>query len=329
LANNIIYWQFGQNGDGYSWIVQLLPFMEEGTIYDKLSQAVPNQRIGKLDDAAFANGTKGATQQPGIAPSATNPYLFATKVGTLVCPSFPGDEEVSIGSGSGFPNWAATGGTSKAATGTYVALASTHYMNTGSPGHLESGLPTAAGSKTGKDCKSGAYCGNGALPFPGYVGGKVQKIGLGMQSLSDGTSKVAMITESREESSTSWYSGLASYVVAAWPQATDQPIGSTPPSGTTNQTINWICTGTCDSALNKGDTKSDTTAVAKYYQKVNPHGGQTVQGSQVRVWGPSSRHPGVVIHGYADSHTESVNDSIDKDVYLHLITRNGREVDNP
>ena len=26
--------------------------------------------------------------------------------------------------------------------------------------------------------------------------------------------------------------------------------------------------------------------------------------------------------------TEGVNDNIDKDVYLHLITRDGREVDN-
>jgi hypothetical protein len=36
----------------------------------------------------------------------------------------------------------------------------------------------------------------------------------------------------------------------------------------------------------------------------------------------------VVIHGYADAHTDGVNDSIDRNVYFHLITRNGREVDN-
>lgn len=330
-----IYWQPGQSGDGYSWIVQLLPFMEENTVYDKLTQQVgsgsPPTRYGKLDDAAFASGVNGGTEQPGVAPNATtNKYLFATKIGTLVCPSFPGDEEVSIGTGSGFPNWAATGGSSKAASGNYVALAATAYISTGTtPGHLQSGSPTTAGAETGKDCKSGAYCGNGALPFPGYVGGKVQKIGLGMQSLSDGTSKVAIVTESREEMSTSWYSGFASYVVAAWPQGA-APVGSTVVANT-NTPMTWICKdGTnCDSALNKGDTKTDTTAVAKYYQKTNPHGGQTVQGSQVRVWGPSSRHPSIVIHGYADAHTEAVNDSIDKNVYLHLITRNGREVDNP
>lgn len=324
-------WTAGQNGDGYSWVVQCLPFMEESTIYDKLQQTVgtgsPPTRWGKLADAAFASAAKGATQNPGIAPSTTNPYLFATKISGFVCPSFPGDEEVSVGPGSGFPApWGATGGTNKAGSGNYVALASTHYT-TSPTGHLESGLPTTAGSAVGKSCASGAYCGNGALPFPGLVGGRVQKLGLGMQSLSDGTSKVAMITESREENSTSWYSGFATYVVGAWP-GHDSPKGSTLTGTTTQQTITWVCTGTCDTALNKGDTKSDSTAKAKYYQSsqagmANPHGGLNNE----RIWGPSSRHPGVVIHGYADSHTESVNDNVDKDVYLHLITRNGREVD--
>jgi hypothetical protein len=37
----------------------------------------------------------------------------------------------------------------------------------------------------------------------------------------------------------------------------------------------------------------------------------------------------VVIHGYADSHSEGINETIDKDVYFHIITRSGREVDNP
>lgn len=317
-------WYAGQDGDGYSWIVQCLPFMEESTVYDKLTQTVGTTRRGKLEDAAFATSTAGATQTPGTAPSTTNPYLFATKISGFVCPSFPGDEDVSIGSGTGFPNWAATGGTSKAATGNYMAVSATHYAGHTS-NHLESsGSPTTAGSNTGKNCATGAYCGNGALPFPGVVGGKVQKNGLGMQSLSDGTSKVVMVTESREENSTSWYSGLASYVVGMWPKGSaGSPVGS--PASTTSP-IFWTC-GTnvnCATALNKGDTRDDLT---KFYQSAstmaNPHGGKN---NNQRIWGPSSRHPSTVIHGYADSHTEGVTDNIDKDVYMALITRNGREV---
>ena len=34
---------------------------------------------------------------------------------------------MSVGTGTGFPNWAATGGTNKVGTGNYMAMAATHY----------------------------------------------------------------------------------------------------------------------------------------------------------------------------------------------------------
>jgi hypothetical protein len=229
-----------------------------------------------------------------------------------MCPSFPGEEDVTaFGS---IP--AGTNG--KVATGNYVALAASHY-NATTTGHWESGTPTTSGSNAGKNCTTGAYCGNGGLPFPGVVGGKVQKTGLGFQSLSDGTSKVAIITESREETYTSWYSGLASYVVAHWP-GKQAPVGST--AATAGQPIYWICTGTCDHALNKGDPRQTPPV---YYRATDSHATSPIY----RVYGPSSRHPATVIHGYADGHAEGVSDNIDKDVYIHIATRNGREVDNP
>jgi hypothetical protein len=249
--------------------------------------------------------------------------IYATKLSVMICPSYPGEEEVPAQGFGMIPN--APAGV-KIAAGNYVALPSTHFTTTPS-NHLESGLPTANNSKTGKNCATGAYCGNGGLPFPGLVGTAVQKVGLGFQSLSDGTSKVALITETREEVVTSWYSGLASYVVGAWPQG-DQPVGI---QAGTGQPVYWGCpasgTSTCDHALNKGDTKSDATAQLKYYQgstKQNQHGAP----QNHRVWGPSSRHPGVVIHGFADAHAEPVSETTNADVYLHMITRNGREVDN-
>ncbi len=161
------------------------------------------------------------------------------------------------------------------------------------------------------------------MPFPGLVGNQVQKVGLGFQSLSDGTSKCILVSESREETFTSWYSGFASYVVGAWPNVADQPRGVM--QGTAaGSPVYWNCVDgtTCDSALNKGDTKGDRV---KFYQgsgKTNPHNGAD------RVWGPSSRHPGTVQHGFADAHAEGISETTDRNVYLHMITRNGREVDN-
>ncbi|MEX2306348.1 MAG: DUF1559 domain-containing protein [Pirellulales bacterium] len=318
----------GQKGDGYSWIVQILPFMEENVIWDKLVQQVgttsPPTRYGKLKDAAFAAAAKAGTQQPGAAPSATNPFIFATKISGLVCPSHPGEDEIAQ---TALPNFPA-GGTAKIGAGTYMALAATHYRGTASATtrELESGLPKGDGQTDGKGCATGSYCGNGALPFPIQQGtgatATITRRGLGFQSISDGTSKTAMITESREENHTSWYSGLAAYVVGMWPQG-DSPLGEQPVTSPPGP-VYWECpvNTTCDTALNKGDTKGDIT---KIYQTTNPHYGGSGDAAK-RIWGPSSRHPGVIIHGFVDAHTTTVEEGVDKNVYISLITRNGREV---
>ncbi len=81
-----------------------------------------------------------------------------------------------------------------------------------------------------------------------------------------------------------------------------------------------------DSSLNKGDRQDTATAQAKWYMKSadNPHqGGATAPAG--RKWGPSSLHPGVVQHGWGDGRGVAIADTTDGDVYLHLITRNGRE----
>jgi hypothetical protein len=281
--------------------------MEENTIWDKMNDA--KRGFGRLQDAAFATKAAAATQSPGSDPSTTNLHLGSTKIGTLVCPSYPGDEDVAAsGFGGGFPG--AFPAAIKVGSGNYMAIASTHYHSGGS---LESGLPPTAGATEGKNCSAGAFCGNGGMPFPGVVSNRVQKTGLGFQSLSDGTSKVPLVTESREDIKTSWYSGLASYVVGAWPQGAS-PTGV---QNVANGPIYWGCAGTCDVAMNKGDTKGDTT---KYYQPTSPHGGG------FRNWGPSSRHPSIVLHGFADAHSEAVNEQVDKNTYLQMITRAGREV---
>jgi hypothetical protein len=257
-----------------------------------------------------------------VATNPTNPYVFASKIGTLVCPSFPGEDDQTVSSIPGWGGPAATSGTGKIATGNYVAMASTHFL--GTTKHLESGYPSTTGTTQGKTCAIGTtYCGNGGLPFPGVTGtapGKVQKTGLNIVSLQDGTSKVPLLCESREEVFTSWYSGATSYVVAAWPGT-----GANMPKGVASSTvagapIYWGCVSPCDHALNKGDPKATSTSL--YYIGA---AGPSPQ-SQMRNWGPSSRHPGVVIHGYGDGHTEGVNDTIDPTAYIQQVTRGGREV---
>jgi len=311
-----IQWTAGQAGDGYSWIVQLLPFMEESTLYEKVT-AQGGSRVGKLADPAFGTALFAATLIPGTAATnPTNPYIFAQKIQTLICPSFPGEDDHAVGDFKAA--WNAKDGTAKVATGNYMAIASTHFLL--ATHHLESGS-----NGTSKNCGVGTtYCGNGGMPFPGMIGNpvKVQKTGLNIVSLQDGTSHVPMICESREETLSSWYSGNASYVVAAKPTttATNQPTATTPVPATAP--VYWQCSGTCDHALNKGDPKNDTANITtKWYLPLaqNPH-------SLDRNWGPSSRHPGTVIHGFGDGHTEGVQDTIDPTTYIQMVTRGGREV---
>ena len=57
----------GQDGDGYGQIVQILPYIEEAPLYDKLTMPVNSggrSRLGKLNDPAFA-ADNYATNDPG------------------------------------------------------------------------------------------------------------------------------------------------------------------------------------------------------------------------------------------------------------------------
>ena len=103
------------------------------------------------------------------------------------------------------------------AAGNYIAMPSTHYTKTG--GQLATSSPSSSGYKApSTDCAGKTYCGNGALPFPGTTGSGntllVTRRGIGFAQLQqDGSSKTILISESKEEKYTSWYSGFASYGV--------------------------------------------------------------------------------------------------------------------
>jgi hypothetical protein len=218
---------------------------------------------------------------------------------------------------------------SQIAVGNYICLPATHILKATAIGDLATGPPArnmAVGTSPG--CAGKAYCGNGGIPFPGAVGTttntRITKQGYGFAQLSDGSSKTVLITESREEEYTSWYSGLATYGVGAWPNAKHvAPMGSdtAPPAP-----VVWTFgTGTGDISLNKGDRKDDVTIeMEKHYMPRADHPHLTTDS---RKWGPSSLHPGVVQHGWGDGRGGAIPDTIDPDVYLHLITRNGRETD--
>jgi len=309
----------GQVADGYSWIVQIMGNMELTSLYDTLANA-GNGRLGNLRDAAFVDTT------PVTLPNGALVQVYQTPQDAFRCPSFSGQDRV--------PKF---GGFTKddIGAGTYVTLAASSYFNASPAQGLQSGYPgdtMMLGVGTGCPANNGpAYCGNGAMPFPGLqTGNIITKRGLPIGKITDGTAQTILIAESREEVVSSWYSGRAAYAVAHWPNNTPaQPGPPTPPGGgggastgvpgytaAVNTTpAMWYSTFP---AINKGTLGTDTT---QYYMKGNgPHGVQDIR------WGPSSRHDRVVVHGFGDAHAEAMRDDVDGSTYLRLVTRGGREV---
>ena len=327
------------NGDGYSWLVQILPFNEQAPLYNRMRDAQFSGVAGKflagpINPLCIVN--PGATGT--VLPNAHQQQIEAFK-----CPSFPGADESKANYGTG-----------KAAVGNYVAIASTH-MNVDGAGTAADGgassdpkvpydtIPTA-----GKPKQLG---GNGAIAFYSMTGTNDRTLynkvgGASIASIRDGTSNTIMFGESREEDFTSWVSGFSSYVVAADPQG---PKGEGIMKLTANDattatagqplTLRWKSTDTKgQTALNVGQnvkkvggTRSnkkdagqgpESQTAAFYYQTTWSH-----HGSEARIFGPSSAHSGdIVLHGFCDGHGKAIQANSDRNAYLAQVTRAGGEV---
>jgi prepilin-type N-terminal cleavage/methylation domain-containing protein len=345
----------GSDGDGYSWCVQILPYMEQAVLYNRFRDAPYDNGSGPA--GKFLAGPlnpplllqKAASGQPAQ-------YAVAQPLETFKCPSFPGADESK-------QNFIASPAT-KAAVGNYVAVASTHFNADGVGTAKDTG--SASGDTLYDSISAGnrrkQLGGNGAIPFwnrtaANDLASNYTKVrGATHAGLSrDGTSNTIMFAESREEDWTSWVSGFASYVVAADPGGPGNKINKlNPATGTTAAAagqplvLMWKKDDTSgQTALNigqnvrraGGNTKSGGATdagsatsedipnkKAYFYQDPWTHSAGTGDGLG-RVFGPSSAHSGdIVLHGFGDAHGKAVNVAIDRDVYLWQVTRSGGEV---
>jgi prepilin-type N-terminal cleavage/methylation domain-containing protein len=342
------------DGDGYSWLVQILPFMEQNAMFTQISTtpagtpAVPNKLLA---------GPCVVANTP-LKIGGTGAGFFTLGIETFKCPSFPGADESKGKLGGG-----------GMAVGNYVALASTHYNLDGVGQGLENGTPADGpasvslfDSRPGGRYKQSA--GNGVLAFWQITAGtsNVRPAtgnlttyntvrGNSQASVRDGTSGTVWFTESRDENYSSWMSGYASYVVGADPGGPGNKINklnvngvaaAQPPGNTSPLVLGWTTADAAgQTALNVGanvrraggETAQDPSpqpvatpaTQAQFYMKQYPH---FVAGQVSSRWyGPSSAHSGgVVLHGYADAHGKGIPENIDRNVYLRMITKAGGEV---
>ncbi len=330
-------------GDGYSWLFQILPQMEQGNIYDRVksSRANTDGDAITVDDIGSANlrvGPFGLAKGEAIAivdndatGNATSLAAAQQIVETFLCASYPGSETAKNSQSIyGIPN---------VAVGNYVALPSTHYNADGIDDANDGGSPPSGSLfQSWSNSRPKKFAGNGVLVFSqqGGVGSSTTggqlvrtldglKGSFGNAGMRDGTSNTLVFGESREETYAAWISGLSAYVVGARIIQGDYnvPVEMLPGGAGTPAVLGFL-NGDGLSTLNQGKQVKTTNPKTDelYYMQQYAHG------PNERIYGPSSAHPGLVQHGYGDGHGTAIQEDIDPVVYLHLITRAGGEVIN-
>ena len=332
---------------GYGWMVRLLPFMEENVLYQNISSA-----SRKFTFPAFAmTGGKGigVPNGPGvryIAPGGTNPatpwwrHFSTTELDQIRCPSFAGEVNTTLAWYTQYNSqnqvnppspppstpWAVV-------TTNYKAMASTHLACLQKPGNI-----TQANAKF-------AERPNGIIiPATDLVA--LNQGGIAIRSVVDGTAKTILLAESKEQNYSSWYDGTTSWVVAVPNgKATDElnqtDVGYQPVQPMKLFLQTQSSGGTQFGATNFWGYAPGSTPVLgmNYGPKVDSEQifCQFVPGfadptkwaaNKGINWGPSSDHPAVVMHCWADAHVSGLTEDTDPTLYLHLVTRAGREPGN-
>ena len=353
----------GTTLDHYSWLFQILPQMEAVNVYNRTRDASlpatadvgitltpPQPGSAKLRAGPFQGAANtDCVNITGLTTTTQVNYAHQQQVEAFLCPSFPGNNECK-----GNPFGATI---TKVAVGNYVAIPSTHYNLDGKSGGTDAARDVGATSGSLYDSQTSAnafkqLAGNGVIVFaqntstdvtPGADGQDGSAVSIletkrrptpvTEASIRDGTSNTVMFAESKEESYASWISGLSTYVVAVDPGGGGTPISKvvpTPPS-TTPAALGWINSSDGKLALNIGnDVKrlggATNAAVTedKIYQRDFTH--KNNPQTPARIFGPSSGHPGIVQHAFADAHGKSIAEDVDPNVYVRICTRAGNEV---
>jgi len=274
---------------GYSWMVALLPFLEEQQLFDQI-----REKSGNLEKPAFDASivTEGGD------------HASTVELPIAICASYRGPKHCDPRQSTYQP----LAGGQTPAVSNYVALATSRLTK-------DFTIP--------EDQRTGNVHGNGSLIFPSD-GEQSLHIGLRFKDLTDGVAKTLLLCESIEEGIAAWYDGQAVWAVAAWPQSKDVP------SEAYDGLIGWAGeperedSAYGDSANRPSIARGGLDPEFAYFAPGTFPGRGAYQG--VRAWGPSSNHPGgVVTHLWGEGRVTPLKSSVDKNLYLRLVTRNGGE----
>jgi prepilin-type N-terminal cleavage/methylation domain-containing protein len=232
----------------FSWIVRILPYIEEASMYNEISSDSNRFKPPPTGVAPF-----NPNMRVGNNATAANLHFSQVSIATLLCPSFSGEPY----SDNQAPATAYAGINPKTdiITGRPVGVALTNYVTF---------------AATNKEFLAGTQ----PQPNGTIVGGKART----MATMRDGTSKTVVIVESKEQSNSSWYDASGTWVVALVPSLT---TASNPNAGITPM----VATGTVLTALNYGPAPGTNTplygtgfagAGARRWGPSSDHGGDVV-----------------------------------------------------
>jgi type II secretory pathway pseudopilin PulG len=310
---------------GYSWIVKILPYLDEASLYGTIADA-----SGEFSADAFTPFDVAGARDGGRAgqtfsvttvngSSTVRRHFAAVPLYQLICPSFSGTAQVAPSQYSGTPagnppaSYGYPSGSKDlgspaqfAAITNYVATAATHF-----PLMQYATEPNLAATTT---IPEDAEAPNGVI-VPG--------IGVSLKDCFDGTTRTAMVCETVEPAMNSWYDGTTAWTTGINPNS----IAAFPPdktgSAVSNPMGNWNVPTGGQTALDIGPAPITTVA---YSPALTGY----CAAPQVISWGPSSNHAGgIVNHLTIDGVVHGINPDIDPAIYMQLITRAGREESAP
>ncbi len=316
---------------GYSWIVLVLPYLEELTLYQTISS-----NSDKFTQPAFSatpNSSTGNTKWIGAATNNRGPHASTSQIPALICPSFAGDRivDTSTTPGSTYYNMFATllnaGGVALTNYNAYI------------------GTDVRIGESFGTFANRNAPNPNGAFQMNGTPSSPTDfygTIGSRLSSIVDGTSKTVMCAETKERGFGSWYDGTMNFLTAARevnlsngsnltiPVTTLGGTGGMPPAQAPYNSATYqgklVPTDVANggTAINVGHNPPDPSGFGVYYYPANLMTAPIQV--QPRRWGPSSDHGGSLVnHLFCDGHVQCVTDGIDPSIYYWIVTRNGGE----
>ncbi|HEV3138460.1 MAG TPA: DUF1559 domain-containing protein [Pirellulales bacterium] len=332
---------------GYSWFVQILPYLEETVTYNNISQI--SNRFTYPAMALQGGSGVGAAMGAGLRYNAGGGMVgmpwwrhFSTlDLDQVRCPSFSGDapsnlpvytmysSQQQVDKPMPLPpvDWFLT-------TTNYKAMAATHFGCMQGPNGIAAAqilMPPTAENPNG-------------IIVPPLTS---TSPGTNIKSVTDGTSKTIIVVESKEQTYSSWYDGTTSWVVATpiglnMQFTNPTPAQTTPmqpsrptipsPSATGQATMFWGFYGTGSPPATIG-AQSGLNYGPKFAANIQFNGafGGGVGFNIATMalpwgWGPSSDHSGgIVLHCWADAHVTGIPDDTDATTYIQLCTRSGRE----